>query len=515
MSKYTASNRRIAQNTMLLYIRMLLIMLVSLYMSRVVLKILGVTDFGIYNIVGGVVSIFAFLNSALGSSTQRYISYALGEGNIVKLKTIFTSSVIIHVFVALLILLLSETIGLWFFYHKLVIPEERLGAAFWAYQASTLTCIINVISVPYNSLIIAHEKMDAYAYISIIEVMLKLLLVFLITVLPFDKLVVYSVLILSVSIITRYIYQLYCRRKFVEAKLVRIEDWRQFKGMLTFSSWTLVGMFAWVCHSQGLNILLNMFFGPIVNAARAIADQVNSAIMQLINNFQLAAKPQIIKCYANNDINKANNLVGNMSLFSSYLLILCMIPVSLNIDYLLSVWLGEYPPMAPVFINIILIQSLSQATVAPVIMISHATGKMKMPNITGGITYMLTIPICYVLLRNGATAEEAVLASLIPVILKSVWDVLYAKKYTGFSMSKFYRTVYFKVFLIAGVVYYFMFLIKKYFIGDGLCEVLFLSFLSMSITLVVVYAIGLQQNQRAIINSFVRDKFKKIYVCRK
>ena len=509
MSNYIVSNKRIAQNTILLYVRMLLIMLVSLYMSRIVLQTLGVTDFGIYNIVGGVVSIFTFLNTALGSSTQRYISYALGKGDINELKNIFTSSVIIHILVALLILLLSETIGLWFFYHKLVIPEERIEAAFWAYQASILTCMVNVISVPYNSLIIAHEKMNAYAYISIIEVVLKLLLVFFIVTIPFDKLVLYSILILIVSVTIRCIYQLYCQKKFVEAKLVHIKNLRQFKGMLTFSGWTLVGMFAWICHSQGLNILLNMFFGPIVNAARAIADQVNTAVMQVVNNFQLAAKPQIIKCYANNDVNKVNNLVGNISLCSSYLLILCMIPILLNIDYLLAIWLGEYPPLTSIFIKIVLIQSLSQAIVAPVIMISHATGKMRMPNIMGGLTYMMTIPLCYILLRNGATAEETVLASLIPIILKSVWDVFYAKKYTGFSMSKFYWTIYFKVYIIAGSIYLFMSMVKNYLQKDGLCEMLLLSFLSVLVTLIIIYTVGLQSEQRAILNSYIRNKLKR------
>ena len=431
-------NKRIARNTMLLYVRMLLIMAVTLYTSRIVLKILGVTDFGIYNVVGGIVAIFAFLNSALGSSTQRYIAYALGRGDEKELKNIFTSSIVVHVIVALVILLLAETVGLWLFYSKLVIPEERIYAAFWAFQASVFTCFINVISVPYNSLIIAHEKMAAFAYISIVEVLLKLFLVFSISILPFDKLILYAVFILCSGLIIRIIYQIYCQRHFVESKLIRIYDWSQFKGMLSFSGWTLIGMLAWTCQTQGLNILLNIFLGPVINAARAIADQVNNAVMQLINNFQLAAKPQIIKYYANNDIQQMNELVLNVCSLSSYLLIVCIIPISINIDYLLFLWLGEYPKETPVFVQIILFQSLTQAIITPIIMITQATGNMKKPNVYGGIICLLTIPMSYILLEMRVDVVIVLLLSIIPLILKSIVDVYYAHKYVGFSILKFY-----------------------------------------------------------------------------
>jgi len=506
MDNLSSNSKRIAKNTLLLYVRMLLIMAVSLYTSRVVLKILGVTDFGIYNVVGGIVAMFAFLNSALGTSTQRYLSYTLGKGSQNELKNIFTSSVIIHVILSLIIFILAETVGLWLFYEKLIIPQERLNAAFWVFQASILTCIINVISVPYNSLIIAHERMGAFACISIVEVLLKLLLVFLISVISCDKLILYALFVLLTGLIIRVIYQIYCYKQFEEAKLVRIYNWTQFKGMLTFSSWTLIGMLAWTCQTQGLNILLNMFFGPVVNAARGIADQVNSAIMQLINNFQLAAKPQIIKYYANNDIQQMNSLVFNVCSLSSFLLILIIIPVAVNIDFLLFVWLGEYPDYTSVFVKIILLQSFTQVIVAPVVMITQATGKMKMPNIYGGLVSLTTIPLCYVFLRLGFSVEMVVLLSIIPLILKSILDVYYANIYVGFSLSEFYSKVYIKVMLILIGLYCFINQIKQYIELSQIKEFIFLLFISILLSSIVIYFLGLTKEQKNAIVILIRNK---------
>lgn len=507
MTDNTSSiNKRIARNTMLLYVRMLFIMAVTLYTSRIVLQILGVTDFGIYNVVGGVVSIFAFLNSALGSSTQRYISYALGKGDMNDLKNIFTSSVVIHIIIALVILLLAETLGLWLFYTKLNFPEERINAAFWAFQASVLACIINVVSVPYNSLIIAHERMAAFAYISIVEVLFKLLLVFFIAILPFDKLILYAVFILFSGLIIRIIYQIYCQRQFAESRLSRIYDWTQFKGMLSFSGWTLIGMLAWTCQTQGINILLNMFLGPVINAARAIADQVNNAVMQLINNFQLAAKPQIIKYYANNEIQQMNDLVLNICSLSSYLLILCIIPIIINIDYLLYLWLGKYPIETPVFVQIILFQSLTQAIVTPVIMITQATGEMKIPNIYGGLICLITIPMSYILLMTGIAVNIVLLLSIIPLMLKSIIDVYYANKYVGFSISKFYTKVYLKVILIFLGLYSFMFFLKQSIDYNGVKQFLILSTIGVISTILVIFYIGFTNKQRGIILTLIRNK---------
>ena len=502
----SSNNKRIAKNTLLLYVRMILIMGISLYTSRVILRVLGVIDFGIYNVVGGVVTMFSFLNSALGSSTQRYITFALGKNNRDELKNIFTSSIIIHGAIALLILLLAESIGLWFLYNKLVIPEERMQAAFWTFQASVCACMINVLSVPYNSLIIAHERVGAFAYISILEVTLKLLLVFGISIIEFDKLILYSLFILLTNISIRLIYQLYCKKHFIEARLVKLRDRKQFKGMLSFSGWTLIGMLAWTCQTQGLNILLNMFFGPVVNAARALADQVNNAIMQVVNNFQLAAKPQIIKLFAGDEIEHMNSLVMTVSAFSAYLLIIIFIPISVNVECILDIWLEDYPELTATFINIILIQSLSQVLVAPVIIISHAVGKMKMPNIFGGLTYLLTLPTCYIVLKLGGGAVLTIFFSLIPIMIKGFWDVYFSWKYTGFNLSRFYIQVYFKIFAITVLIYVALLAIKDALCLDCLTELVIVSSISIVLTLLVVYLLGLTHNQRQMVNNYIQKR---------
>lgn len=287
----TENNKRIAKNTLLLYFRMLFTMAVSLYTSRVVLNTLGVEDFGIYNVVGGVVAMFGFLNSAMSSSTQRYITFELGKNDFEQLKKVFNTSVSIHAFISVVILILAETIGLWFLYNKMTIPIERMDAALWVYQGAIASTIVLIMSVPYNATIIAHEKMSAFAYISVLEVVLKLLIVYLLLIGDFDKLKLYAVLMFSIQLIIRLIYGRYCKKHFSETKFQWTKDWKLFKEMLGFAGWNLWGNCAGIAFTQGVNILLNMFFGPAVNAARGIAVQVQNAVNQFSFNFQTALNP--------------------------------------------------------------------------------------------------------------------------------------------------------------------------------------------------------------------------------
>ena len=305
----TANNKRIAKNTLLLYFRMLFIMAINLYTSRIVLKILGIEDFGIYNAVGGIVAMFGFLTSAMSISTQRYITYELGKNNLKQLNKIFNTSITIHAVISVIILILAETIGLWFLYNKMTIPIERLNAALWTYQASIASAIILIMSIPYNATIIAHEKMSAFAYISVLEVVLKLAIVYLLLISNFDKLKLYSTLILIVQLIIRIIYGQYCKKHFLETKIHFIKDKSLFKEMLSFAGWNLWGNCAGIASTQGVNILLNIFFGPHINAARGIAVQVQGAVNQFASNFQTAINPQITKSYAQGDYNYMHNLI--------------------------------------------------------------------------------------------------------------------------------------------------------------------------------------------------------------
>ena len=320
MATTSANNKRIAKNTLLLYVRTLFVMVVSLYTSRVVLNTLGVSDYGIYNVVGGVVTMFGFINSSMTSATQRYITFALGKGDMTQLQKVFCTALQIHVFISVLIIVLGETVGLWFMYTQMQIPESRMDAAFWVLQCSIISTAIMIISVPYNADIIAHEKMSAFAYISILEVVLKLAVVFLLLVFSYDKLILYAFLILMVQLLIRFCYSYYCNRHFEESKYHHVWDKTLFKEMTGFAGWSMFGNLSGVLFGQGLNMLLNVFFGPVVNAARAVSVQVQGAIQQFVGNFQMALNPQITKTYATGKMDDMHKLMYRSARFSFYLL---------------------------------------------------------------------------------------------------------------------------------------------------------------------------------------------------
>ena len=316
MADTSTNNKRIAKNTLMLYVRMLFSMIVSLFTSRVVLQTLGVEDYGIFNVVGGVITMFTFINAAMVSSTQRYLNFELAKGNSQRLRSVFNTSLQIHGLIAIAIIVLGETLGLWFVLNKLVIPESRMTAALWVYQCSILACSVNIMSAPYNADIIAHEEMSAFAYISILEVSLKLLIVYLLVVSPIDKLIAYAILTLSVQLLIRFIYSHYCHKHFEESYIEFNVNKVLFKEMSGFAGWSFFGNLAAILYTQGLNMMLNIFFGPVVNAARGIAVQVQSAVQQFVSGFQTALNPQITKNYAVGDLEQMHNLMFRLFSFA-------------------------------------------------------------------------------------------------------------------------------------------------------------------------------------------------------
>lgn len=400
-SDISPDNKRIAKNALLLYGRMFLMFSISLYTSRVVLKTLGIEDYGIYNVVGGVISMFAFITAALSSSTQRYITYYLGKGNVNEHREVFSMSLLIHFLIALLILILGETVGLWFVLKKLVIPAGRMYAAIWVYQLSIVASLINILSIPYNAEIIAHEKMSAFAYISILEAVLKLVIVYLLIIIPYDKLKVYALLIVIIALIIRYIYGRYCQRHFTEAHFIIPNNRNLFKEMVSFAGWNLWGGLSAVISGQGLNILLNLFFGPAVNAARGVAVQVQNAILQFATNFQTAINPQITKTYATNKLNEMHNLIFRSSKFTFILLFLICLPVMLETDKILSLWLENVPCYTATFVKLMLCITLLDSTANPIMNANAATGKVKTYQLVIGSIVILVLPISYFLLKMG------------------------------------------------------------------------------------------------------------------
>ena len=404
MSDTSSANKRIAKNTLVLYVRMLFTMGISLFTSRVILQTLGVEDYGISSVVGGVISMFTFINAAMVSSTQRYLNFELVRGDANQLRNVFSTSLQIHALIALAIIVLSETVGLWFLNEKLVIPEARMTAAMWVYQCSILSCAVSIMSTPYNAVIVAHEKMSAFAYISILDVSLKLLVVYLLVVLPFDKLIILAILNLLVQLFIRYIYTLYCHRHFPESYFQFRFNKTLFKEMFGFAGWSFWGNLAAILYTQGLNMMLNIFFGPIVNAARGIAVQVQSAVQQFVGGFQTALNPQITKNYASNNLPQMHSLMFRSARFSFLLLFFLSLPVLMETNFILTLWLKTVPDDAVIFTQIMICISLIYTTANPCIIANQATGKVKIYQMVVGGILLLILPISYVVLKLGAPA---------------------------------------------------------------------------------------------------------------
>lgn len=387
-------------------------MAVSLYTSRVVLNTLGIEDFGIYNVVGGIVAMFSFINNAMATGTQRYLTFELGKRKFSQLQKIFNVSLSIHALIAGLILILAETVGLWFLCNKMTIPADRMIAALWVYQLSILSSVVMIMSVPYNAIIIAHEKMSAFAYISVLEVILKLAIVYLLRIGGFDKLKLYAVLIFIVQLFIRFVYSFYCNRHFCETKLLRIWEPVLFKEMLSFAGWNLWGNCAAVAFTQGINILLNVFFGPVVNAARGIAVQVQVAVTQFSSNFQTALNPQITKSYAMGDYDYMHNLIFRSSKFTFFLLLMLSLPIFIETETILKYWLNNVPQYTVTFIRLMLCITMIDSVANSLMISAQATGKVKLyQSVIGGILLSI-LPISYIILKLGGSPASVFIIHL-------------------------------------------------------------------------------------------------------
>lgn len=444
----SANNQRIAKNTLMLYIRMLFTMGVSLFTSRVILQTLGVEDYGVYSVVGGIIAMFSFINGGMVSATQRFLTFEIGKGNMLQLKKVFSTSLQIHAIIALIIVLLGETVGLWFLYEKLVIPESRMTAAFWVYQCSIVASMVSIMSVPYNADIIAHEKMSAFAYISVLEVVLKLAIVYALYITPWDKLISYAVLILSVQLLIRFVYARYCSKHFEESHYHHHIDKPLFKEMLSFAGWSFWGNLASILYTQGLNMMLNVFFGPIVNAARGIAVQVQVAVTQFVSNFQMALNPQITKNYATGQLSQMHTLMFRSARFSFFLLFFLTLPILLETEYILTLWLKTVPTDAVVFTRWMIGISLIHSIANPCVVANQATGKVKVYQaVVGGILLMI-LPISYVVLKLGAPAYSVFIVHFCIELVAQLARILMLRKLIDLPMRVYVRHIYAPVIVV-------------------------------------------------------------------
>lgn len=400
-SDTSSNNKRIAKNTLLLYIRMMFVMVVTLFTSRVVLGALGVEDYGIYNVVGGVVAMMGVLNGAMSVSTQRYLTFELGRGNMVRLKQTFSLCLTIFFFLSVIVVVFAETIGLWFLNTQLVIPQERMEAANWIYQFSIFSCVSSLITMPFNAAIIAHERMNIYAYVGIFEVILKLLIVYLLLVIPADRLVTYGFLFMVSQFVITGIYLVYCWNNFTETRYSWYWEKPLFKELVSYSGWNLFGSLSSLVKGQGLNILLNMFFNPAVNAARGIAYQINAAITQFFTNFYTAVRPQITKYYAQGNMQEMTDLIFRSSRFSFYLIMIISLPIIIEAPYIVNLWLGQLPEYVVPFTRLIIAISAVDSMATPLMTAAHATGNIKLYQSSVGTMVILNVPVSYVFLALG------------------------------------------------------------------------------------------------------------------
>jgi len=409
----SSSNKTIAKNTIFLYFRMMLTMIISLYTSRVILQVLGVDDYGIYQAVGGIVGFLSFVNNALSTGSSRFITFGLGENNPQKLKNIFSTTLTAHICLALLIVVLAETLGMWFLHNKLVIAPERMNAAEFVFHLSILTAFFSLTQVPFSACIIAHEKMGIYAYVSIIEASLKLLIVYLLTIGDFDKLKLYALLLCLIQVGIVLYYNFYCIRHFDEAKYQLYFDRKLFKEIAGFSGWSLFASSSTALNSQGILVLLNMFFSPAVVAARAISLQVNSAANQFVTNFQTAANPQIVKRFAAKDYEGSKLLLLQTTKFSFYLMLLLSLPICLGAKQLLTLWLGIVPEYTVIFLQLVIIQSLFCVFDTSFYRALYAKGRLKENALISPTLGLVRFPIIYLLFKLGFSPVALSWASLI------------------------------------------------------------------------------------------------------
>ena len=507
----SSNNKRIAKNTLFLYFRMLLTMVVGIYTSRVILQALGASDYGLNNVVAGFVSLFTIVNGTLASGTQRFLSFYLGKGASEQLKKVFNTAFWLHTGFAILFLIILEVLGLWLMKSTLNIPEGRENAATWVFQFAVLSTMVSVMQVPFNASLSAHEKFDIYAYMSFYDVGMKLLIVYLIQVTPFDRLITYSFLFFCVTVSSTLIYNIYCRKHFVECKLSSLKsfDTQIFKEIGSFAGWNIMGCAAVTCSGQGVNMVINIFFGTLVNAARGISTQVTGIVSQFVNNFLTAVNPQIIKMYAEGRITEMFSLSKNASKFGASLMLCLCIPLMLEMNYVLTLWLGEFPDHTIEFSICALVQAIITSISRPMVTILHATGQMKYPNVFSGTSLLLILPVTYILLKNGIDIDIVVAINILPWVCEQMFCLIFIKKYAGVPSLEYIPHVILKVFMIAVVGllvgYYIQTLMNESFIR--LIVVTGCSCICMLLTL---YIIGLDKSVRKKLHDYVLIKLHRL-----
>lgn len=480
---------------------------VGLFTAGIVLNTLGISDYGIYNIVGGFVSMFGFLNASMSSATQRFLSFDLGKNDTEQLRKTFSSAVTIHFAIALIIVLVLETFGLWYINNKLNVPTNRMTAVNVVFHFSVLSSFFNIIQVPYNALITAHERFNVYAYISFVEIAFKLLILYLLINIEHDKLILYSVLLFVSSFIIRMIYRIYCRTHFAESRYQFYYDKNYFKTLLAFTGWNLFGEVAGVARGQGNNLLLNIFFGTTMNAAYGITAQVQGVVSSFVSNFQVAVNPQIVKTYSNNDREKTLFLMKESAKFSYYLMLIIALPIVFNLEYILSLWLKKYPDYTLGFIYLSIVGILIDTVSNPLMMGAKATGNIKWYQIIIGTLIFLCFPLSYLGLRWTKDPNIIFMIIIIINLLSLGFRLYFLKKIMKLNALSFMKDVLLNIIFCTVIILGSLYFIEKE-VGkaDSIFSLVYLSAIVLSVSAIIIYFLGFTKRETAFIKSLIIKK---------
>ena len=502
-------SKRIAKNTLLLYVRMLFLMAIGLFTSRVILQTLGVEDFGTYNVVGGFVAMFAVISGSLSAAASRFLNYEMGKGNESSLSKVFSSIVVIHILLALIIAILTESIGIWFVNNKMVIAPERLDAANWVFQFSVLTFCLNLVTVPYHAAIIAHEKMSTFAYISIFDGIAKLLVCYLLLISPIDRLVFYAFLQFLVHFISRGLFYVYCKRKFNECRRVHfILDRSILKEIFGFASWNFIGASSAVLRNQGGNVLINLFFGTTVNAARGVANQVLHAVQGFVTNFMTALNPQITQSYARGDNKYMMTLIYYGSKLSFYMLLFLGLPIIMNTDYLLHLWLTVVPEHSVTFVQLILVFTMLESLSHTLVTAQLATGKIRDYQLIVGGLQLMNLPVSYVVLKLGGPPETIFYVAIFFSVVCLATRLIMLRKMINLNAIEYISKVVLNVFSVSVISSVIPFVMKR-FMGESLESFILVSLACLLCTALSVIFVGFNAQERVMAYEKIRQVISK------
>lgn len=502
-------NSRIAKNAIFLYGRLILTMFISLYTTRVVLNVLGIVDFGIYNVVCGFVALFSFLNTTMSNGIQRFYNYEAGKNGIEAVTRVYQTAILIQLLLTLLILLIIEPFGIWYINNVMVIPDDRIFAANWVFQFSLLSLVFLVLQVPFSAAVMAHEKMDYYATVGILDAFLKLGIVFVLPYIRSDSLIVYGLLVFMVSILNFLLYSIYALKNFSELKLAKVYHKDLFKNIFKFTGWNLVEMFAWTTQGQGVNMVMNFFCGPVANAAQGIASNISSAINSFCSNLSVAFRPQLVQSYAAGNYARTTNMMFTMSKAMFVMMTMMVIPLSLEMNFVLKIWLGDVIPEYTLqFAILVLLSMLPRNMTMALSQVVHASGKMKNYQLGSAIIILLVLPISYILLKLSYSPVYIYICNIIIFILLWIVDLYLLRKIFSFSMKKYFNKVAIPCILIMIISAVFPYVVHQ-FMSESFLRLIIVSVVAIIAIVIISYIILLNNKEKELLIGMLRKKFNK------